>query len=208
VKTQLDYQPTFHMKRETVARIIWRGTGGPSPIRWYHLEGHEGTKSSKGTRPQQPIHNSKDLERRRGIVHMCLLGRAWPTLPLMCYRVGMERRWKSTTLQTTQGHRSGKRAKTTRIPTHLSHEKKNCRWYHLEGHEGTKSYSLVSSGGARGDQVELRSHTTTTHTQLQGLGDQKGELPTYASQDEHGRHYHSCTTEWGWREDENQTPYK
>jgi len=33
---------------------------------------------------------------------------------------------------------------------------------------------LVSSGGARGDQDEPGSHTTTTHTQLQGLGEQKG----------------------------------
>ena len=28
----------------------------------------------------------------RGIVHICLQGQAWPTLPLMRYRVGMERR--------------------------------------------------------------------------------------------------------------------
>jgi len=33
-------------------------------------------------------------------------------------------------------------------------------------------------------------------------------LFTYASQDEHGQHYHSCATEWGWREDENHLPYK
>ena len=88
-KTQLDYQPTFHMERETVAGIIWRGT---SSICWYHLEGHGGTKPSQGATPQQPIHNSKDMESRRGIVHICLLGRGWPTLPLMRYRVGMERR--------------------------------------------------------------------------------------------------------------------
>jgi len=42
---------------------------------------------------------------------------------------------------------------------------------------GTKSRSLVSSGGARRDKVELRSHTTTTHTQLQGLGEEKGNFP-------------------------------
>jgi len=77
-KTQLDYQPTFHMERKN--------------HRWYHLEGHEGTKRSQGATPQQPIHNSKDLESRRGISHICLLGRAWPTLPLMRYQVGMERR--------------------------------------------------------------------------------------------------------------------
>jgi len=34
----------------------------------------------------------ENLESRRGIVHICLPGRAWPTLPLMRYRVGMERR--------------------------------------------------------------------------------------------------------------------
>jgi len=51
-KTQLDYQPTFHTKRKTVTGIIWRGTGGPSPIRWYHLEGHEGTKLSQGATPE------------------------------------------------------------------------------------------------------------------------------------------------------------
>jgi hypothetical protein len=26
--------------------------------------------------------------------------------------------------------------------------------------------------------------------------------------DEHGPHYRSCATEWGWREDENRPPYK
>jgi len=26
--------------------------------------------------------------------------------------------------------------------------------------------------------------------------------------DEHGPHYRSCATEWGWREDENWLPYK
>jgi len=31
----------------------------------------------------------------------------------------------------------------------------------------------------------------------------EGELFTYASRDEHGLHYRSCATEWGWREDEN-----
>ena len=29
---------------------------------------------------------------RRGIVHICLPGQAWTTLPLMRYRVGVERR--------------------------------------------------------------------------------------------------------------------
>ena len=47
-------------------------------------------------RAREPHHNSpyssKNLESRRGIVHICLPRRAWPTLPLMHYRVGMERR--------------------------------------------------------------------------------------------------------------------
>src|ERR1700728_1004444 len=30
----------------------------------------------------------------------------------------------------------------------------------------------------------------------------------YNSQNEHGQHYLSCATEWGWREDENRPPYK
>ena len=155
---------------------------GKKTCRWYHLEGHEGTKTSQGATPQQPIqlqelgeqkgscshmppgtsmanitahalpsgdgekmkighpkndprpsfrqtrkHNSianppftrkenlslvssggaqggpirarephhnnpYSLESRRGVAHICLPGRAWPTLPLMRYRVGMERR--------------------------------------------------------------------------------------------------------------------
>ena len=68
--------------------------------------------------------------------------------------------------------------------------------------------SMVSFEGARGDQDEPGSHTTTTLRQLQGLGRAEGELFTYASEDEHGRHYRSCATEWGWREDENRPPYK
>ena len=91
-KTKLDYQPTFHTERKTFTQIIRRGTRGPISICWYHLEGHGGTKSRQGAIPQQHIHNSKDLERRRGIFHICLPGRARPTLPLMRYRVWMERR--------------------------------------------------------------------------------------------------------------------
>ena len=60
------------------AGIIWRGTKGPSQAREPHHN--------------NPYTNSKDLESRRGIVHICLPGRAWPALPLMRYRVGMERR--------------------------------------------------------------------------------------------------------------------
>jgi hypothetical protein len=67
-----------------------------------------------------------------------------------------------------------------------------------------ENLSLVSSGGAQGDQYEQGSHTTTTHTAWRA----EGELFTYASQDEDGQHYRSCATEWGWREDENRPPYK
>jgi len=77
----------------------------------------------------------------------------------------------------TQGHHLGKRENTTRLPTHLSHGKKNHRWYHLEGHEGTEFRSLVSFGGAQRYQVEPGSHTAATHTQLQGLGEEKGNCP-------------------------------
>jgi len=86
--------------------------------------------------------------------------------------------------------------------------KKNRRWNQLEGHEGTKSRSLVSSGRARRDQVEPGSHTTTTHTQLQGLGEEKGNCQHMPPGTSMADHYRSCTTEWGWREDENRQPYK
>jgi hypothetical protein len=39
---------------------------------------------------QQPI-QFRQTRSEGEIVHICLQGRAWPTLPLMCYRVGMER---------------------------------------------------------------------------------------------------------------------
>jgi hypothetical protein len=42
----------------------------------------------------------------------------------------------------TQGHRSGKRENTTQLPTHLSHGKKTCRWYHLEIFD-TGSFALA-----------------------------------------------------------------
>jgi len=46
------------------------------------------TRSHTTTNP----YNSQNLEQKGNIVHICLRGRAWPTLPLMRYRVGMERR--------------------------------------------------------------------------------------------------------------------
>ena len=36
--------------------------------------------------------NSENTERKGNSFHICLPGQAWPTLPLMRYRVGMERR--------------------------------------------------------------------------------------------------------------------
>ena len=66
--------------------------------------------------------NSENTERKGNSFHICLPGQAWPTLPLMRYRVGMERRRESTTLQMTQGHSSGTPEQATQLPTHLSHE--------------------------------------------------------------------------------------
>jgi len=57
------------------------------------------------------------------------------------------------------------------------------------------------------DQDDPRSHTTIAHTTPRTWREE-GELFTYASQDEHGQHYHSYATKWGWREDENRAPYK
>ena len=65
---------------------------------------------------------SENTERKGNSFHICLPGQAWPTLPLMRYRVGMERRRESTTLQMTQGHSSGTPEQATQLPTHLSHE--------------------------------------------------------------------------------------
>jgi len=103
----------------------------------YHLDRHEGLGQAREPHHNNPYY-SKNLERKMGIIHICLPGRAWPTLLLMCYRVGMERRWKSATLQTTQGHRSSKPKKTTQLPMHLSHGKKTCHLYHLDRHEGPR----------------------------------------------------------------------
>ena len=50
--------------------------------------GARGDQDEPGNNP----YSSKNLESRRGVVHLCLPGRARPTLPLMRYRVGMERR--------------------------------------------------------------------------------------------------------------------
>ena len=54
--------------------------------------------------------------------------------------------------------------------------------------------------------VISRSHTQKP-IQFREHGE-KGEFFTYASKDEHGQHYHSCATEWGWREYECRPPYK
>jgi len=67
------------------------------------------------------------------------------------------------------------------------------RWYHLEG-----------QGGPSRAREPHRNNPYTTPRTWTG----EGELSTYASWDEHDRHYRSCATEWGWREDENRPPYK
>jgi hypothetical protein len=56
VKTQLDYQPTFHTERKPVAGIIWRGT--------------RGTRTSQGATPQQPIQLQELGERKGNCSHM------------------------------------------------------------------------------------------------------------------------------------------
>jgi len=70
-----------------------------------------------------------------------------------------------------------------------------------------ENHSLVSFGGAWGDQDEPGSHTTTAHTTPRTWR-VEGELFTYASWDKRGQHYRSCAIEWGWREDENRPPYQ
>jgi len=82
--------------------------------------------------------------------------------------------------------------------------------------------SLVPSRRARGDQVSFagiiwrgtggpirarEAHHKNPYTTPRTWREE-GELSTYSSWDEHGGHYRSCATEWGWREDENQPPYK
>ena len=101
---------------------------------------------------------------------------------------------------TTRGDKDEPRShskhyKATRLPTHLSHGKKNSRWYHLEGND--------TRGPRRAREPHHNNPETTPRTWRA-----EGELFTYASEDEHGRHYRSCATEWGWREDENRPPYK
>jgi len=59
----------------------------------------------------------------------------------------------------TQGNPSGKPENTTQLPSHLSHEKKTCHLYHLDGHEGTKT---------------IQGATPQKPIQLQGLGEKKG----------------------------------
>ena len=67
---------------------------------------------------------------------------------------------------------------------------------------------IIWRGTTRGDQDEPGSHTTKNPETTPRTWRAEGELFTYVSGDEHGRHYRSCATEWGWREDENQPPYK
>ena len=249
-KTQLEYQPTFHTKRKTVARITWRGTGGPSPVRWYHLEGHGGTKSSLAVitahalpsgdgekmnigHPTNDPRPSFGQKRKRNSntnppftrkerpllvspggapgAQVLFAGIIWRgtggpsqarephdknpfTTPRTWIGEGefstyasrdehgrhycsCATKWGSREDENRPPYKRPKAVVRANAKTQLDyqptflHRKKNCHWYRLEGHEGTKSHSLVSSGGARRDQVGPGSHTTTTHTKLQGLGE-------------------------------------
>ena len=65
----------------------------------------------------------------------------------------------------------------------------------------------VSSGGERHEGTKTSQVATPQQPSHNSKDfEQEGELFTYASEDEHGRHYRSCATEWGWKEDENQPP--
>jgi uncharacterized protein YodC (DUF2158 family) len=179
-------------KPENTTQLPTHLSHGKKTCRWYHLEGHAGTRTSQGATPQQPIQLQELGERKGNCSHMPprtsmanITAHALPSGDGEKMKIGHPTNDPRPSFRQTEN--------TTRLPTHLSHGKKTCRWYHLEGHAG--------------DQDEQGSHTTTAHTAPRTWR-AEGELFTYASQDEHGQHYRSCATEWGWREDENRPPYK
>ena len=113
-KTQLDYQPTFHTKRKTVTGIIWRGTRGPSPVRWYHLEGHEGTKSSHTTKTHTQL---QGLGEEKGSCPHMSPGTSMADITAHALLSGDGEKMKIGHPTNDTSHHSGKREKTTRLPT-------------------------------------------------------------------------------------------
>ena len=74
-------------------------------------------------------------------------------------------------------------------------------------HKERKPVAGIIWRGTRGPRRGREPHHNNPYTTPRTWR-KEGELLTYASRDEHGRHYRSCATEWGWREDENRPPYK
>ena len=70
-----------------------------------------------------------------------------------------------------------------------------------EGHDSDKR-TMELWGSHLGPQQRgaQRSTEQTLNILIVGMGKRE--------RDEHGPHYRSCATEWGWREDENRPPYK
>ena len=70
-----------------------------------------------------------------------------------------------------------------------------------EGHDSDKR-TMELWGSHLGPQQRgaQRSTEQTLKVLIVGMGKRE--------RDEHGPHYRSCATEWGWREDENRPPYK
>jgi hypothetical protein len=179
-------------KPENTTRLPTHLSHGKKTCRWYHLEGHAGTRTSQGATPQQPIQLQELGERKGNCSHMPprtsmanITAHALPSGDGEKMKIGHPTNDPRPSFRQTRKHNSITNPPFTR----------------------KENLSLVSSGGARGDQDEPGSHTTTAHTAPRTWR-AEGELFTYASQAEPGQHYRSCATEWGWREDENRRPYK
>jgi len=106
------------------------------------------------------MHNSKNLENRRGIVHICLPWTSMDNITAHAILSGDGEKMKIGH-PTNDPRPSFKKMRKHNLITNPPFTRK-------------ENSSLVSSGGARGDQDEPGSHTTTTHAQLQELREQKG----------------------------------
>jgi len=141
----------------------------------YHLEGHEGTKTNQGATPQQPIHNSKNLESRRGIIHICLSGQAWPTLPLMRYDITAHALLSGDGEKMKIGHPKndprpsfGQTRKHNSITNPPFTWKKTHHWYHLEEDEGTKMSKGATPQQPLHNSKNLESRRGIVHICLPG----------------------------------------